>query len=103
MRSQIARLPHFGPGIARTTPPPATIFAKIANSEPRNTSETSAISIGMRRSGLSVPYFSIDSRYGMRGNGSGTRSEEHTYELQSLMRISYAGFCFKKKKHKKTH
>src|SRR3546814_5885160 len=27
----------------------------------------------------------------------GTRSEEHTYELQSLMRISYAVFCFKKK------
>src|SRR3546814_8265202 len=25
------------------------------------------------------------------------RSEEHTSELQSLMRISYAGFCFKKK------
>src|SRR3546814_13901750 len=32
--------------------------------------------------------------------GSG-RSEEHTSELQSLMRISYAVFCLKKKK--KTH
>src|SRR3546814_7832285 len=32
------------------------------------------------------------------------RSEEHTSELQSLMRISYAVFCLKKKKHKKrTH
>src|SRR3546814_2053638 len=30
--------------------------------------------------------------------GSGTRSEEHTSELQSLMRISYAVFCLKKKK-----
>src|SRR3546814_3185507 len=29
-----------------------------------------------------------------------TRSEEHTSELQSLMRISYAVFCLKKKKHK---
>src|SRR3546814_6859301 len=28
------------------------------------------------------------------------RSEEHTSELQSLMRISYAVFCLKKKKHK---
>src|SRR3546814_9417829 len=28
----------------------------------------------------------------------GRRSEEHTSELQSLMRISYAVFCFKKKK-----
>src|SRR3546814_3949926 len=31
----------------------------------------------------------------------GTRSEEHTSELQSLMRISYAVFCLKKKKIKK--
>src|SRR3546814_1133549 len=31
-----------------------------------------------------------------------TRSEEHTSELQSLMRISYAVFCLKKKKHKET-
>src|SRR3546814_9540782 len=30
------------------------------------------------------------------------RSEEHTSELQSLMRISYAVFCLKKKKHKYT-
>src|SRR3546814_3081548 len=39
----------------------------------------------------------------------GDRSEEHTSELQSLMRISYAVFCLKKKKkhshssHRKTH
>src|SRR3546814_2350343 len=30
------------------------------------------------------------------------RSEEHTSELQSLMRISYAVFCLKKKKNKTT-
>src|SRR3546814_3552607 len=30
------------------------------------------------------------------------RSEEHTSELQSLMRISYAVFCLKKKKQPKT-
>src|SRR3546814_2195774 len=30
------------------------------------------------------------------------RSEEHTSELQSLMRISYAVFCLKKKKNKKS-
>src|SRR3546814_2702900 len=28
-----------------------------------------------------------------------SRSEEHTYELQSLMRISYAVFCLKKKRY----
>src|SRR3546814_4709718 len=31
------------------------------------------------------------------------RSEEHTSELQSLMRISYAVFCLKKKTNKKIH
>src|SRR3546814_7481553 len=31
------------------------------------------------------------------------RSEEHTSELQSLMRISYAVFCLKKKNHTKKH
>src|SRR3546814_3600454 len=30
---------------------------------------------------------------------AGDRSEEHTTELQSLMRISYAVFCLKKKRH----
>src|SRR3546814_10818711 len=34
------------------------------------------------------------------GAPSGGRSEEHTSELQSLMRISYAVFCLKKKKDK---
>src|SRR3546814_3369207 len=31
-------------------------------------------------------------------HGDAARSEEHTSELQSLMRISYAVFCLKKKK-----
>src|SRR3546814_2961209 len=31
------------------------------------------------------------------------RSEEHTSELQSLMRISYAVFCLKKKKNKEQY
>src|SRR3546814_8098531 len=34
--------------------------------------------------------------------GSTQRSDEHTSELQSLMRISYAVFCLKKKKNNKT-
>src|SRR3546814_8773136 len=37
-----------------------------------------------------------DAQAGKRGG----RSEEHTSELQSLMRISYAVFCLKKKKRK---
>src|SRR3546814_7286468 len=37
---------------------------------------------------------------GVRGD---LRSEEHTSELQSLMRISYAVFCLKKKHYDKVH
>src|SRR3546814_8389534 len=36
------------------------------------------------------------------GDGSPERSEEHTSELQSLMRISYAVFCLNKKKQQYT-
>src|SRR3546814_4905127 len=36
------------------------------------------------------------------GREGGGRSEEHTSELQSLMRISYAVFCLKKKNNKHT-
>src|SRR3546814_6252563 len=35
--------------------------------------------------------------------GKGTRSEEHTPELQSLMRISYAVFCLKKNSRTEHH
>src|SRR3546814_3512948 len=37
----------------------------------------------------------------LRTNPDGSRSEEHTSELQSLMRITYAVFCLKKKQRKK--
>src|SRR3546814_6711827 len=37
------------------------------------------------------------------GNESAPRSEEHTSELQSLMRISYAVFCLKKNKNLQYH
>src|SRR3546814_1976650 len=49
--------------------------------------------LGCRLEGLTVP--------AAEGSPSGRRprSEEHTSELQSLMRISYAVFCLKKKRH----
>src|SRR3546814_7308764 len=40
------------------------------------------------------PYLELAARH-----GAGFRSEEHTSELQSLMRISYAVFCLKKKQN----
>src|SRR3546814_1904815 len=36
------------------------------------------------------------------GSDAYSRSEEHTSELQSLMRISYAVFCLKKKTHSRS-
>src|SRR3546814_6343864 len=39
-------------------------------------------------------------KYGQNRPARARRSEEHTSELQSLMRISYAVFCLKKKKKK---
>src|SRR3546814_6860450 len=47
-----------------------------------------------------------DARIGMIAEPEGIftpRSEEHTSELQSLMRISYAVFCLKKKKKQHTY
>src|SRR3546814_5845303 len=41
-------------------------------------------------------------RHLVRGFAISLRSEEHTSELQSLMRISYAVFCLKKKKQQHT-
>src|SRR3546814_18419281 len=57
-----------GAGIARTTSPAATISAKRPKPEPVKCDETAVMISGLRRSGLSLLYFSIDSRYGMRGN-----------------------------------
>src|SRR3546814_9539590 len=38
-----------------------------------------------------------------RGERFAVRSEEHTSELQSLMRLSYAVFCLKKKTNRQHH
>src|SRR3546814_3948361 len=51
-----------------------------------------------------APGFAIFHPRTARSPGSAaTRSEEHTSELQSLMRISYAVFCLTKKKHTTTN
>src|SRR3546814_2781114 len=47
-------------------------------------------------------YGFIEARDGHLYRPDGKRSEEHTSELQSLMRISYAVFCLTKKQNKYT-
>src|SRR3546814_5767660 len=49
---------------------------------------------------LGIPDVALIERYFRRNEAARARSEEHTSELQSLMRISYAVFCLKKKKYK---
>src|SRR3546814_1746537 len=48
--------------------------------------------------GLIIHVVTVTFFAGYVADGGAIRSEEHTSELQSLMRISYAVFCLKKKK-----
>src|SRR3546814_3009617 len=64
---------------------------EVTSSVTRLTSATSLV--------IRVEIFSSTSN-GSRAQSAVIRSEEHTSELQSLMRISYAVFCLKKKKEK---
>src|SRR3546814_10730213 len=67
-------------------------YAKLLSNNPRyekvlaNASDVHGFAQGLQRAG-----YATDPHYA-------SRSEEHTSELQSLMRISYAVFCLKKKK-----
>src|SRR3546814_4673135 len=76
----------------------------------RNRSQKGSAPIRMRKPGRKSATRAIAAPATPFGAGSMTapshaakvkRSEEHTSELQSLMRISYAVFCLKKKKNKK--
>src|SRR3546814_3137883 len=67
--------------------PPATLFF---NGSPEE------------RRGLRLVGFEKAAPFAERVRRAAGRSEEHTSELQSLMRISYAVFCLKKTKHKQS-
>src|SRR3546814_2614569 len=69
--------------------PPLRAGRPPGHAADRDCAVTDAPSAGARARGLSS----------RRRAPSRRRSEEHTSELQSLMRISYAVFCLKKKKN----
>src|SRR3546814_6661414 len=89
--------------------PYTTLFRSI-EVEARLAFEEGAVSaarhIGGKRSGKVAGRLAPEFHQGLADAGDarsdGERSEEHTSELQSLMRNSYAVFCLKKKKTNKS-
>src|SRR3546814_12433110 len=64
--------------------------------------EQSHADLGFKNRPHGIVEFSLRDLAGLQRTGQRLeRSEEHTSELQSLMRISYAVFCLKKKKQQK--
>src|SRR3546814_3402038 len=65
-----------------------------------------AVAAGLAAAALEFAWYAtmsgIPAERVLLSNLNFSRSEEHTSELQSLMRISYAVFCLKKKKPKTT-
>src|SRR3546814_8382090 len=78
------------PAFARYLPPRARA---------RRTDLPAVLPMGRRLVRRRLRHLDVDRRAGLRGDRGafpGVRSEEHTSELQSLMRISYAVFCLQK-------
>src|SRR3546814_9766781 len=92
------RLEREALGGSSRRPPMATVHSQ--SSDPRSVSAGYKVDIsrGQRIGRVSSEWFSRpdDERY-LSLSDLHARSEEHTSELQSLMRISYAVFCLKKK------
>src|SRR3546814_2098390 len=87
---------------------PYTTLFRSANRARTGAHQPARASVLYRRPRLESPHFG-DKAARKRGRPAAVavdmgiadfRSEEHTSELQSLMRISYAVFCLKKKKTK---
>src|SRR3546814_10851183 len=70
-----------------------------ARAGPVDEDRTESFAITLAEIGKGVAGWRIFRHRDVRSCSCRRRSEEHTSELQSLMRISYAVFCLKKKKH----
>src|SRR3546814_7656428 len=78
--------------------PYTTLFRSIASAAPMRVPQSCRYTCQDTKS-IGTPSAAIRTRPCPHGESG--RSEEHTSELQSLMRISYAVFCLKKKKKDK--
>src|SRR3546814_5749046 len=85
--SKHCRLLILGSGPAGWT---AAVYAARANLKP-------VVVTGLQMGGQLMTTTEVDNWPGDAHGLMGPRSEEHTSELQSLMRISYAVFCLQKK------
>src|SRR3546814_5040354 len=84
----------------------ATACASIAQAQTASPVDTGAAQPQSTSPALIGPSFTVDRALELAGVVSPSleaRSEEHTSELQSLMRISYAVFCLKKNNNINNH
>src|SRR3546814_6253043 len=85
------------PAVRARRPTGARTFGLV---HPHAQNQTSALRAGVRHSPAEQSNNQMTERIPLLiDTDPGVRSEEHTSELQSLMRISYAVFCLQKKKH----
>src|SRR3546814_7239417 len=107
------RISDWSSDVCSSDLPSAAARARAETSPPRDSRQDCICSTSHRRSPseerserTTLPGDPAMSRQALirrfKREGCAPRSEEHTSELQSLMRISYAVFCLKKK-HTKTH
>src|SRR3546814_4792333 len=87
-----------GGGIKRSRPTGSTVTASTASSNHSNRRGPRRFFIGASDDGRDRTLAGAGPTRSRPDAARRSRSEEHTSELQSLMRISYAVFCLKKKK-----
>src|SRR3546814_7652879 len=73
--------------------------AKACGPPPRREATLTYVALRSKSQAGNKNEESLDASAATCDSHRSTRSEEHTSELQSLMRISYAVFCLKKKKN----
>src|SRR3546814_10182721 len=88
--------------VAYGTPVGALETASLADGSEATLSSDSRIVVALSRSERRIDLQRGEAFFHAARDAGRPRSEEHTSELQSLMRISYAVFCLKKKTNTKT-